>query len=195
MIVGFGSISWLMVRDLVARLPAMVLPRWLRCRSQPVGIDDVIAALVAGLRLPLDASASYDIPGPDLLTGRAILEQTATAMGLHPPFIVEVPLLTPWLSSHWVRLVTRADWAVARQLVLGLQYDLIARDATYWERIDHHPLLAFPAAAHRALAAEATSRQRETDQQTAGDAPRSGMASDFGRTVERLVTTLRRERP
>lgn len=195
MIVGFGSISWLMVRDLAARLPAMVLPRWLRRRSQPVGIDDVVAALVAGLRLPLDASASFDIPGPDLLTGRAVLEQTAAALGLHPPLIVEVPLLTPWLSSHWVRLVTRADWAVARHLVLGLQYDLIARDGTYWERIDHRPLLAFPEAAHRALAAEATSRQRETEQEASGDAPRSGVAGDFGRAVERLVTTLRRERP
>ena len=64
MIVGQGSLSWLMVRDLAARLPAMVLPRWLRSQTEPVAVEDVVAALVGGLRLPLAQSASYDLPGP-----------------------------------------------------------------------------------------------------------------------------------
>jgi hypothetical protein len=156
----------------------MVLPRWLRSRSQPVAIDDVVAGLVAGLDLPLASSASFDLPGPDLLAGRAILEQTASSMGLRPPLIVEVPLLTPWLSSHWVRFVTRADWSVARNLVLGLQNDIVARDATYWERIGHAAPLPFAVAARRALDAE---RQQ-------------GPVTGWGGAVERLVAVLDRDR-
>lgn len=115
-IVGAGSLSWLILRDLAARLPAMVLPRWLRSRTQPVAVGDVIAALVAGLGVPLPAAASFDLPGPEVLAGRAMLELTARALHLKPPIMVEVPLLTPWLSSHWVRFVTRADWSIAREL-------------------------------------------------------------------------------
>jgi uncharacterized protein YbjT (DUF2867 family) len=79
MIVGYGSASWGIVRDLAARLPAMVLPRWLRTRSQPVAIDDVIVALASGLRLPLTASQSYDLPGPEVMTYRETLVRTRTA--------------------------------------------------------------------------------------------------------------------
>ena len=68
--------------------------------------------------------------------------------------MVEVPLLTPRLSSHWVRLLTGADWAVARELVVGLKTDLLARDARYWPLIDHPTLVPFEAAARTALAAE-----------------------------------------
>lgn len=154
MIVGSGSISWLIVRDLAARLPAMVLPRWLRSRSQPVAVDDVVVALTRARHVPLPASASYDLPGPDLLTGRAILVQTARALGRRPPVMVELPVLTPGLSSHWIRLVTRADWSVARQLVLGLTHDLVARDDHFWTLIQHPRRLTFDVATYRALEAD-----------------------------------------
>src|SRR4029077_4697339 len=68
MIVGYGSASWQIVRDLAARRPPMVLRRWLRTRSQPVAIDDVIVALASGLRVPLTGSQSYDLPGPEIMT-------------------------------------------------------------------------------------------------------------------------------
>jgi len=154
MIVGSGSISWLIVRDLAARLPAMVLPRWLRSRSQPVAVDDVIIALTRARQVPLPISASYDLPGPDLLTGRAILARTARALGRRPPIMVELPVLTPALSSHWIRLVTRADWSVARELVLGLTHDLVARDDRFWALIQHPDRLSFAMAARRALEAD-----------------------------------------
>ncbi len=158
MIVGAGSTSWLIVRDLAARLPAMVLPRWMQTRSQPVAVDDVVVALVEAGRVPLQASAWYDLPGPEVVTGREILERTAEALGLRRPFILAVPLLSPSLSSHWVRLVTRANWSVARELVSGLAYDLVAQDARYWDLIGHEQLLSFGEAARRALTEDRAER-------------------------------------
>jgi uncharacterized protein YbjT (DUF2867 family) len=155
MIVGHGSLSWLIVRDLAARLPVMVLPRWLRSRTQPVALDDVLVALARGLELPLPGGASYDLPGPDTLTGRAILEETSRALGLAPPRMLEVPVLSPWLSSHWVRFVTRAHWETAREIVVGMASDFVARNADFWDLIDHRPM-PFAEAARRALAVEAT---------------------------------------
>jgi uncharacterized protein YbjT (DUF2867 family) len=154
MIVGHGSLSWLIVRDLAARLPFMILPRWLRSYTQPVAIDDVVVALVRALELPLSASVWFDLPGPDTLSGRQILEQTARVMGLRKPHTVQVPFLSPRLSSLWVRFVTRAEWSVAREVVVGLTEDLLARDARFWQLIDHASPLSFAEAARHALDAE-----------------------------------------
>jgi uncharacterized protein YbjT (DUF2867 family) len=153
MIVGHGSLSWIMVRDLAARLPAMILPRWLRSRTQPVALDDVLLALVRALELPLQASDWFDLPGPDTLSGKEILIRTAELLGRSRPVLVEVPVLSPWLSSHWVHFVTRAEWSVAREVVIGLAHDFLARDGRYWELIGHRPM-SFDEAARRALAAE-----------------------------------------
>lgn len=154
MVVGYGSASWLIVRDLAARLPLMVLPGWLRTRSQPIAVEDVVAALAAGARLPLTRSTSYDLPGREILTGRQILVRTARALGHRRLALVEVPVLSPGLSSHWVRLVTRADWSVARELVLGLTHDLLARNADYWTLIGQPPRFTFDEAAGRAIEEE-----------------------------------------
>lgn len=154
MIIGRESLSWIIVRDLAARLPAMLLPRWLRARTQPVAVDDVVTALLRGIQVPLEKSAWYDIPGPNTLTGRAILERTADALGLRPPFIIEVPVLTPRLSSHWVHLVSSAKWEVAREVVLGLGNDIVADSSEYWSLIDHRKLIGFDDAARRAVAVE-----------------------------------------
>jgi uncharacterized protein YbjT (DUF2867 family) len=154
MIVGRGSLSWLIVRDLAARLPVMVLPSWLRSRTQPVAIDDVVAALAGALDLPLGGSASFDLPGPDVLSGHEILDEAARQMQLPRPHAVEVPLLTPRLSSHWVRFVTRAQWAVAREVIVGLTHDVLARDDLYWGRIGRDRRLTFAEAVRRALTDE-----------------------------------------
>jgi len=158
MIIGDGSLSWLMVRDLAARLPFMLLPRWLKSRTEPVAIEDVMVALVRALTVdlgePTRRSDWFDIPGPQILSGREILEQTAEAMGLRHPLVIEVPVLSPWLSSHWVRFVTRAEWAVAREVVVGLKDDMLSHDDRFWHLIDHPQRLPFGVAARRALAAE-----------------------------------------
>jgi len=154
MIVGLGSESWRIVRDLAARLPAMVLPRWLSSRSQPIAIEDVVFALAESLEMALDGPVALDLPGPEILTAREILTRVARLRGMRP-VMIGVPLITPWLSSWWIKLVTRADFAVARELVQGLSSDLIIEGDGFWGRYPDHPRVPFDRAAARALAAEA----------------------------------------
>jgi hypothetical protein len=106
------------------------------------------------LDLPIGASESFDIPGPFILSGKEILDETAQVMGLPRPRTVELPILSPRLSSLWVRFVTRAKWSVAREVVVGLTEDLLARDGRFWELIGHLHLLSFAEGAKRALDAE-----------------------------------------
>jgi len=162
MIIGHGSLSWLIVRDLAARLPVMVLPRWLRSKTEPVGIDDVVIALVRALDITLEESAYFDIPGPEALTGREILERTAVVLGLKPPVVLEVPMLSPRLSSKWIHFVTRADWTVANRVVVGLADDLLSESDRYWQLIDHQDRIPFEEAARRAI--EAEQRARDIDE-------------------------------
>lgn len=154
MIIGHKSLSWLIVRDLAARLPAMVLPRWMSSRTEPVGIDDVIVALVRALDLDIDASVDFDLPGPEVMTGREILERAAVVCGHREPLVIELPMLTPWLSSQWLRLVTRANFRVAREIVSGLSHDILARDDRYWALIGHTERQVFEEAARKALEEE-----------------------------------------
>ena len=153
MIIGRGSTSWQIVRDLALRLPVMILPRWLSSRLAPIALEDVVQALVDALEIPLHRSAVYDIPGPDTLSGKQILERIAALEG-RTLRSVSVPWLTPALSATWLRLVTGANYAVARELVLGLKEDLLPEDARYWELTGRPPRSSFDEAARRALDAE-----------------------------------------
>jgi len=161
MVVGAGSASFQIVRDLAMRLPFMVLPRWLKSRTRPVALDDVVFALVAAARLAAGGSAWFDLPGPEVLTGRQILERIAAQRGRRIAAI-EVPLLTPSLSALWLKLVTRTDFSLARELVLGLGEDLLPESDRIWRAIGHEDLLSFDEAVRRALDSEraAAGRQR-----------------------------------
>jgi uncharacterized protein YbjT (DUF2867 family) len=156
MIIGDGGESWTIVRDLALRLPVMILPKWLRHRSQPIAIDDVTYALRRALELDLpdEARVVEALPGPEVLSGRAILERIAALRGIRP-WILEVPLLSPRLSSHWIALVTRADARVARELVEGLSSDLLAPGSMggrgFWLRCPERRRMGFDEAARRAL--------------------------------------------
>ncbi len=151
MIVGSGGASWRIVRDLALRLPAMILPRWLDTRSRPVALEDVVLALVDAVDFPLSESAWFDLPGPEALTGKQILELIVRLEGRRM-VSVSVPVLTPWLSAWWLKLVTHADFTLARELVMGLTEDLLPRDERYWEQTKHPPRIPFEEAARRALA-------------------------------------------
>ncbi|MBX3191054.1 MAG: NAD(P)H-binding protein [Labilithrix sp.] len=174
MIVGAGSASWRIVRDLSRRLPFMVLPRWLESKSRPLALDDAVRALVAARRVPLAKSTWFDIPGPDTLTAREILEHVAALDRRRVPS-VGVPLLTPRLSSLWLALVTSADYGVSKELVLGLTSDLLPRDERFWELAGGPPRISFDDAARAALAAER-------------DAP--GLGQRVARLEESLVRRL-----
>jgi uncharacterized protein YbjT (DUF2867 family) len=126
MVIGAGGASFEMLHALVRRLPAMVCPRWIETRTQPIAIDDVAAALVA-LRDRHDVGGDVELGGPDALSYREMMERTARAMGRRPPLIVRVPVLTPRLSSYWVMLVTPVENDLVRPLVDGLREEMIVR--------------------------------------------------------------------
>jgi uncharacterized protein YbjT (DUF2867 family) len=153
MIIGAGSESWRIVRDLAARLPVMLLPKWLSSRSQPIHIDDVVAAIRHALTLDLEGSEAFPLPGPETLSARSIITRTAGLLGLEPR-MMGLPVITPRLSSYWISLVTRANQNISRQLVEGLRTDLVAPDAGFWKLMPEHERLTFDDAARRALEAE-----------------------------------------
>jgi uncharacterized protein YbjT (DUF2867 family) len=126
MVIGAGGASFEMLRALVRRLPAMVCPRWIDTRTQPIAIDDVAAALAA-LRDRHDVVGDVELGGPEALSYRAMMERTARAMGRRPPLIVRVPVLTPRLSSYWVMLVTPVENDLVRPLVDGLREEMVVR--------------------------------------------------------------------
>lgn len=150
MVIGGGSESWRIVRDLAARLPLMVLPKWLDTRSQPIAIDDVTFALQKALELPLETSQALSLPGPEVLSARDIIMRTARLLGSHP-IAIRVPFVTPRLSSYWITLVTRAEQRISEELVEGLRSDLVAGDEGFWRLAPEHSRLAFDEAAKAAL--------------------------------------------
>jgi uncharacterized protein YbjT (DUF2867 family) len=159
MIIGAGSASWRIMRDLAMRLPMMVLPTWLDSRCRPVAIDDVVTALLDARRVPLESSAWFDIPGPDELSAREMLLAVGALRGRRIP-AVRVPVLSPRLSAMWLKLVTGTDYRLARELVLGLTSDLLPRDERYFELTGHRARVSFEEAARRALAAERMGRAK-----------------------------------
>lgn len=150
MVIGAGSASWQISRDLATRLPFMILPRWLQSRTRPIALDDVVQALVDALDVPLEGSAWFDIPGPDTLSGKEILERIVTLKGRRLRSL-SVPLLTPALSALWLHLVTSADFDLSRNLVLGLTHDLLPKDERYWALTGHPARIGFDEAALAAL--------------------------------------------
>ena len=123
-IVGAGSASFEILADLSRRLPIMIAPKWLASRCQPVGIADAVEALLGAIGIP--GAREVDLVGPEVLTYRRMLEITAAELTGREPLMVAVPVLSPELSAHWLRLVTRANMEVARSLVGSLRHDLIA---------------------------------------------------------------------
>ncbi len=126
-VVGAGSASFDMLRYLACRLPAMVAPKWLHSRVQPIAIGDVVRYLVAAPDLE-PAGRSFDIGGPEVLTYRAFIDRFTEVAGLRRRVIVTVPVLTTWLASHWVGLVTPLSPGLARPLVDSLVHDAVCRE-------------------------------------------------------------------
>jgi uncharacterized protein YbjT (DUF2867 family) len=134
MIVGRGSAAFETILALVERLPVMVCPRWVSVETQPVALTDVVAALVGVCGEGVTYNESFDLGGPEVMTYRTMMERVARIRGKHP-ILVEVPFLTPRLSSLWLYLVTPASVAVARPLVEGLRVPTIAKDGRIWELV------------------------------------------------------------
>ncbi|MEU1603704.1 SDR family oxidoreductase [Micromonospora matsumotoense] len=127
-IIGSGSASFEMLRYLTERLPAMVTPRWVRNRIQPIAVRDVLRYLVGCATLPPEVDRAFDIGGPDVLTFREMMQRYAQVAGLRRRIIVPVRPLTPALSSHWVGLITPVPNAIARPLVESLIHEAVAHE-------------------------------------------------------------------
>ena len=151
MVIGEGSESWLMVTDLARRLPAMLLPRWLQNTSWPISIEDVTRGLLAALQLPGEGSAVFELPGPERIRHRDLLQRVSRALGRRP-LMLDVPFVTPRLSSYWIGFVTRADAALAKELVRGIGSDLEPRGTSLWEAAQLEPPLPLEQAFRHALA-------------------------------------------
>jgi uncharacterized protein YbjT (DUF2867 family) len=127
-ILGSGSASFEMLRYLTERLPAMVTPRWVRNRLQPIAVRDVLRYLRAAADLPSVVHGAYDVGGPDVVTYAELMQRYARAAGLRRRVLVPVPVLSPRLSSYWVDLVTPVPAALARPLVESLRHEMICGD-------------------------------------------------------------------
>lgn len=152
-ILGSGSASFEMLRHLTERLPAMITPRWVSTRIQPIAIRDVLRYLVGCAELPSDVSRTFDIGGPDVLTYREMMQRYARVAGLRPRIIVPVPVLTPSLSSHWVGLVTPVPNSIARPLVDSLVNTVVTSEHDIAQYVPDPPegLLGFDGAVELAL--------------------------------------------
>ncbi|MBK9180404.1 MAG: SDR family oxidoreductase [Acidimicrobiales bacterium] len=150
-IIGSGSASFEMLRTLTEVLPAMVTPKWVETRCQPIAIRDVLAYLVGVLGLPGATGRVLEIGGPDVVTYRRMMEVYAEVSGLRRRLVVPVPVLSPRLSSLWVGLVTPLPADLARPLVDSLVNEVLVHDPAI-TRLLPRRLLGFREAVSLALA-------------------------------------------
>ncbi len=127
-VIGSGSASFEMLRYLTERLPVMVTPRWVHSRIQPIAVRDVLRYLVGCADLPADVNRRFDIGGPDVLTYLEMMQGYAKVAELPRRRVLPVPVLSPWLSSHWVGLITPVPAGLARPLVESLRNTVVAAD-------------------------------------------------------------------
>ncbi len=169
-VVGHGGISWEITRQLIDHLPLMVTPRWVKTRTQPIALPDVVRYLV-GVLEPTEARGQvYEIGGPDVLRYLDMLERAAAVQGRKFPNIT-VPLLTPRLSSAWLALVTDVDLATARNLVDSMTTEVVVRDRSI-EQVVPGPTIGYEDSVRLALA------DRAGGGGGAGSAPAATPATD-----------------
>jgi uncharacterized protein YbjT (DUF2867 family) len=138
-IVGSGGISWEITRQLVAHLPVMVTPQWVRTRTQPIAVDDVVRYLVGVLDHDAAMDAAFDVGGPDVLQYSAMLQRVARIQR-RPLLIVPVPMLSPGLSARWLALVTDVDTQAGRSLVDSMANEVVVHDDSIRALVPFHPM-------------------------------------------------------
>lgn len=124
--IGAGSASFRMLRQLTDRLPIMITPRWVRVLCQPIAVRDVLAYLVFALDHP-ELNGIVEIGGPDVLSYGSMMRRYAALRG-QSRVMLPVPVLTPRLSSYWVGLVTDVPASIAQPLIEGLRNEVVVRN-------------------------------------------------------------------
>lgn len=134
MVIGHPSASFGLIRDLAVRMPWLVLPAWLDHDSSPIAICDVAAAIALGTLLPSEVSSWFDLPGPELLSHRALLEYLAEPLGTR---ILErrVNFVSPAAAALAMALVSRVRPQLSRELIQGLECDLRPNGPSFWDRL------------------------------------------------------------
>jgi len=151
-VVGPGSAAYEVVRDLVNHLPLMVTPRWVRSKSSPIALENLLEYLVRVASLEEAAGKVLDAAGPDYISYEEVMRQYGEVVGRRPR-ILPVPVLTPELSARWLGLITSVPTNIARALIGGLKHDLPADDAAL-RRLVPQQLMGFREAVVAALQAE-----------------------------------------
>jgi uncharacterized protein YbjT (DUF2867 family) len=151
MVVGSGSLSFEMMRNLTERLPVMIAPRWVYTKTQPIAIRDVLNYLISSLKTPASQGKIIEIGAPDVLTYADMMMIYARIRGLRR-LILRVPMLTPRLSSYWVHWMTPVSAGVATPLIEGLRNELIVRDHSAKSLFPSIDPIDFDTAVHMALA-------------------------------------------
>ncbi|QOW09263.1 SDR family oxidoreductase [Kaistella flava (ex Peng et al. 2021)] len=136
-IVGSGSASFEIIRDLVEKLPVMITPKWLKTKCQPIAIRNVIQFLVGVLGKEFTYNHNYDIAGTDILTYEQMLMQYAEIRGLKRHIFI-VPVMTPKLSSYWLYFVTSTSYFLAINLVDSMKIDVVAKKNNLAEQLNIH---------------------------------------------------------
>jgi uncharacterized protein YbjT (DUF2867 family) len=149
-VIGHDSAAFETIVSLVDRLPAMITPRWVSTRTQPIALEDVVAYLAGVCGRDEALGQELDAGGPEVMTYREMMERIAALRGKRP-FIVEVPVLTPYLSSLWLHVVTPVKAGIARPLIEGLRNETVAHDDRIRELVPLE-LTPFDVAVREALA-------------------------------------------
>jgi uncharacterized protein YbjT (DUF2867 family) len=128
-----------MTRQLVERLPAMITPRWVQTRTQPIAVDDVVRYLIGVLSVAETIGGIFDIGGPDILSYADMMRWVARIQGRRR-LIIPVRLLSPSLSARWLRLVTDVDTATGRSLADSMTNEVLVRDDAIRTLIPFEPM-------------------------------------------------------
>jgi uncharacterized protein YbjT (DUF2867 family) len=136
MVVGAGSLSYQLMKSLTDRLPVMLCPKWLTTPTQPIAVDDVLAYLLAAKDLPAGESRIFEIGGTDVVSYGDLIREYARQKGFRR-WLISVPVLTPYLSSLWLALVTPASFEVGRHLIEGLKNPTVVQNQ---ESLDAFPI-------------------------------------------------------
>jgi uncharacterized protein YbjT (DUF2867 family) len=139
-VVGAGGISWEITRQLVKNLPAMVVPKWAATKTQPIAVDDVVRYLVGVCGKEAALGQVFEIGGPDQLTYIEMLRVAAEVGKGRTPPIVQVPVLTPGLSSRWLALVTDVDVTTGRNLIDSMGIEVVVREQRIREIVPGEPM-------------------------------------------------------
>lgn len=189
-VIGPGSLSFEMIRSLVERLPIMITPKWVTVPAQPIAIDDLLVYLLDGLALPMTDHRTYEIGGADQVSYAGIMHEYARQRG-RQLWMIRVPVLTPYVSSLWLGLITPLYARVGRKLIQSVVHPTIVRDDSALAAFSVRPM-GVSDAVRRALATpepEAVT-PHWTDSLSSGSQPPSWDGVRFGarltdsRTVE-----------